>query len=117
VDGLDKAGTKDLRSYAKRSNFVAAQDSLLYRRIDCAVIDQGTAWMINKDAAIEMAGAELANLTSRTDDRALVALRTGLRVVNRPEAVGDLFAFVKDIAVSIERCLIGKSVRLVVEAC
>jgi len=73
--------------------------------------------MINEDAPIEKSGSKFGNLTDPAGDGILMALATGLRVVDGPKTLLDVVLLNENFPIQIELCLTYKPIGLIVESC
>src|SRR5262249_54640741 len=91
-------------------------DALLNRGVNGAVVDERAAGGIDELEAVEVPGAELGDLAGGTSHWILVALPTGLRVVDRAETFLDRVDLLEGTARGIEVRLLRKAIGQVVVA-
>jgi hypothetical protein len=84
--------------------------------VDGAVVDQGAADVVDEVGAVETACAQLGDLADATARRVLVALATGLGVVDGAQPLVDFLSLVEVRASDVELGLGDETVGLVVEA-
>src|SRR5581483_2290157 len=85
----------------------------LNRRIDRAIMDQGTAGRrYEVSLRVEVAGAKFRYLACRAGNRILMALTARLGIVDRPETLADRVHLVEHPGIGIMCYLIYKSVGL-----
>src|SRR5262249_6761450 len=66
--------------------------------------------------AVQVAYAKLGYLAPATGNRILMAFTAGLRVVERPEAVGDLLYLFELRQIRLMRCIVDDAIAPIVEA-
>ena len=134
-DRFHKAITENIQRDAEGANLLGVRDAFLdFRagkgaiRADGAVVHEGTPlddlgaagdgnFGIHKLAAgAAVTDAQLVDLAGTPGDGILVALAAGLRVVERPKALGDAVRFLELCLIRRVRGVIHQTVGLIVEA-
>lgn len=91
--------------------------AFLYLRINGPGLDERTAGRCYEVAARVVApGPQFRYLADAAADRVLMTLGAGLRVINRPEAIGYLILVFKGLPISIESGLVLKIIGHIIEA-
>src|SRR5207244_4517364 len=89
--------SQSIKRHAEGADIFSARHALLDGSIDRAIIDQRAAGSVYKCArSIFVPGAQFGDLAGRASDRSLVALRTGLGVVDRSQSLFDGVTFLED---------------------
>ena len=101
---LDESRAERVGRDAERAHVVFERDALDDLLVRGARVDQRAAERLEETARrVQPSGAMLGDLAGAAGDDVLVTFAAALRVVGRPEAVGDGFGFFEDEAVVVER--------------
>src|SRR5438034_8404164 len=116
-DALDEAVAQRVERRPESSNLLSERYTLLDRRVNRAVVDERTAWRVDKVAVGgDVSCSQLGDLADRACDRVLVAFAARLGVVNGPETVRYLLDVLERRLCFVELDLTDKPVGQIVEA-